>query len=927
MTQSKSADQAKSYYVAGLTREDYYTERQELEGAWGGKGAGLLGLDGKVGSDEFYDLCDNRDPVTGARLTPRTKDVRTVGYDINFHCPKSVSAMYVHSKDERILGAFRQAVGDTMHEMEAEMQTRVRMGGAQEKRVTGNMIWAEFTHMTARPVGGKPDPHLHAHCFAFNATYDPTEERWKAGHFGDLKRDAPYFEAAFHARLAGHVRDLGYGVEARGKFWEIDGVPQSVIDKYSQRRDQIEALAEQLGISDAAEKDRLGATSREKKVKTSMEDLSKEWASRLTPEEKAAMDVARHSGHGAEDSGRDENLAQRAIDHSLTHVFERVSVASEKNVLEAALRHGVGRITVEEAKAAFAADSRIVGRVVDGERRCTTLEVRDQEKDIVAFAKETRGTLEPLKTTAHEFQDKRLHEEQRLVVEHVLSSRDQVTMFRGKPGTGKTTLMTETVDAINAAGFSVTALAPTAESSRVALRESGFPMANTVEGFLQSAAKQKQARGQVIWVDEAGLLSARLMQRLFDVAKAQGCRIVLAGDPGQHSAVERGDAMRTLETHAGLPVPQVTKIVRQKEATYRRAVEAMSRGDVDKAFAALEKLNAFTEEKDIGRLHDRVAKEYVGLLRSGKEALIIAPQHQEGMAITGKVRAELRTVGQIKGNDQAVLRLTNLKLTEAERKEPRYYQQGQLVQFVQNAPGFKRGERWIVAECKREQVTVENAAGEKKLLPLSKSSRFQLYRVDKMSLAQGDRVRVTNNSFAKTGHRLDNGTLHTVAGVRANGEVELKNKAVLPAGFGHLTHGYYVTSHSSQSKTVDWTLLAQSSMSFNAGSREQMNVSLSRGRDGIRIYTDDKAKLRTCANRDAARGSALDFLGSEKMSEKRADKREVIMGDMNRWWSSWQKSLARGRMSERSREADRCKDATTGVSKGRRRGLGLEISL
>ena len=923
ITQSKSADQAKSYYVAGLSREDYYTEGQELEGQWHGKGAELLGLGGEVGPNEFYDLCENRDPATGGRLTARTKDVRTVGYDVNFHCPKSVSAIYAHTKDERIVGALREAVGDTMREMETEMQTRVRIGGAQEKRITGNMVWAEFVHMTARPVDGKPDPHLHAHCFAFNATYDQVEERWKAGHFGDLKRDALYFEAAFHSRLAGHIRDLGYDVEGKGRFWEVTGVPDSVIDKYSRRRDQIEALAEQLGITDAAEKDRLGATSREKKVKMSMEELSAEWASRLTPEEKAAMDAARQAAEG---KGRSENIGEQAITHALGHVFERASVVSEKEVLEAALRFGVGRLSVEQAKAAFAGDKNVIYKVVEGERRCTTTEVCEQEKRIVAFAKETRGILDPIKAQPHEFADTRLNEGQRRAVEHVLSSRDQVTMFRGRPGTGKTTLMQEAVQAINAAGYGVVTLAPTAEASRTTLREAGFPTANTLESFLQNEANQKEARGQVIWVDEAGLLSAKAMDRLLNVAKAQGARVVLAGDPDQHNAVERGDAMYLLEKHAGLPVPEVTKIIRQKEETYRHAVEAMSGGDVEKAFSKLDQMKAFVEEAELGRLHSRIADDYLGLVNSGKEALIIAPQHQEGIAINAKVRERLREAGRIWGADCVVPRLTNLKLTEAERADPRHYQAGQVVQFVQHAPGFRRGERLSVVGREGDAVTIQNRAGDKKSLPLKMASRFQLYGSDQIALAAGDRVRITNNGFAKTGQRLDNGTLQTVAHVHPNGEIELKNKAVLAAGFGHFTHGYYVTSYVSQSKTVDWTLLAQSSLSMKAGSREQMNVSLSRSREGIRIYTDDKGELRKRASRSVARGSALDFLGPEKTQQKRPERREVIMTDMNRWLKSWQRGRERAKMSERSRETDLSKEAR-GVSKGRGRGLDLEISL
>ena len=74
------------------------------------------------------------------------------------------------------------------------------------------MVWAEFIHTTARPVGGIPDPLLHAHCFTFNVTHDPVEERYKAGQFEALKRMAPYFEARFHARMADRVKELGYDI-------------------------------------------------------------------------------------------------------------------------------------------------------------------------------------------------------------------------------------------------------------------------------------------------------------------------------------------------------------------------------------------------------------------------------------------------------------------------------------------------------------------------------------------------------------------------------------------------------------------------------------------------------------------------------------------------------------------------------------------
>jgi conjugative relaxase-like TrwC/TraI family protein len=250
MIHSTSAAGAKKYFETGLSKEDYYSQGQEIIGQWGGKYATeMLGLHGQVDKESFDALCDNINPNTGANLTARNDENRRVGYDINFHCPKSVSVLHAHTGDEQILEAFRSSVSLTMQEMESEMQTRVRRNGKNTDRTTGNMVWAEFIHTTARPVGGIPDPHLHAHCFTFNATYDHEESRWKAGQFGNLKRDAPYYEAAFHSRFAARLGEMGFSIDRTEKGWEIGGVPQSVIDKFSRRTAEIEQAAKEKGIT------------------------------------------------------------------------------------------------------------------------------------------------------------------------------------------------------------------------------------------------------------------------------------------------------------------------------------------------------------------------------------------------------------------------------------------------------------------------------------------------------------------------------------------------------------------------------------------------------------------------------------------------------------------------------------------------------
>jgi conjugative relaxase-like TrwC/TraI family protein len=175
-------------------------------------------------------------------------------YDFNFHCPKSVSVLYEFTQDERILTVFKRSVNRTMCEIESACETRVRSKKADENRVTGNMAWAEFIHFTARPIKGVPDPHLHAHCFVFNTTWDQVEKRWKAGQFRNLKSDAPCYEAVFHAHFARELVDLGYRIERTIKGWEIAGMPERVIAEFSQRSEQIEKKAKELGITSAKER-------------------------------------------------------------------------------------------------------------------------------------------------------------------------------------------------------------------------------------------------------------------------------------------------------------------------------------------------------------------------------------------------------------------------------------------------------------------------------------------------------------------------------------------------------------------------------------------------------------------------------------------------------------------------------------------------
>ena len=252
--------------------------------------------------------------------------------------------------DERILPAFKKAMRETMEEMEREAATRVRSGGRDEDRVTGNLAWVEFIHHTARPVDGVPDPHLHGHCYVFNTTWDAVEERWKAAQFGGIKHDASYFQAAFLSRMATNLAELGYQIElsdSPGSF-KIAGISDELGEKFSRRSKRVKEKAKELGIDTHAGKDGLAARTREKKIKDiTIEELKPRWWSRLTPEEVAALDrVKARAMKGAERDAAlvDEgvSLARTVVDLAVKHVFERASVVTERKLLTEALQWSYG---------------------------------------------------------------------------------------------------------------------------------------------------------------------------------------------------------------------------------------------------------------------------------------------------------------------------------------------------------------------------------------------------------------------------------------------------------------------------------------------------------------------------------------------------------------------------------------------------------
>lgn len=843
--QNSSPAGAKSYY----STSDYYTEGQELVGHWRGEAAKRLSLDGTVAKGDWDALCDNQNPVDGTTLTPRQKQNRRVGYDFNFHVPKSVSLLYALTENERILEAFRDSVDSTMREMEAEAKARVRKDGQNEDRTTGNLVWGEFVHLTARPADGVPDPHLHAHCFVFNATYDNEENRWKAAQLGDIKRDAPYFEAVFRSKLAQRMEQLGLATTRTKHAWELDGLDAKTLDKFSRRTARIEQVARDKGITDPTVKAELGVATRSRKTEElTMPQLRDLWLDRL--DERESRNITQLASQiGGTPITRDQASARQAAQWAVEHVFERDSVVPERTLLVDALKRGVGKATREDIESHIEQHD-LIRAERDGRKLVTTKEVLIEESRMLGFAREGRGACRPIASGPVEFHREWLSDEQKAAVRHVLSSRDRVILVRGAAGTGKTTMMQEAREAIEANGHKLMAFAPSADASRGVQRSEGFANADTVARLLADPAMQREAEGAVLWIDEAGLLGTKTTRAVFELAEKLDARVLLTGDKRQHGSVERGATLRLLEDEAGLRPAEIKEIQRQGDA-YKAAVKSLSEGRVKQGFQRLDDLKWIREVAHEEREH-AISEAYIEAIRSGGSTLVISPTHAEGGRITGEIRKRMKMEGLIDPKDHQFSNLVSENLTLGEKHDPRSYRPGDVLVFHQNAKGHRKGERLVAG---RDEI------------PFDQAERFTVYRPGHIEMAKGDQIRITKNGRSLDDKPLNNGDLYRVEGFTGKGDLEVASLAkkkhritkVIPKGYGHITHGFVVTSHASQGKTVDRVLIGQSSGSYRASSKEQFYVSVSRGRKQALIFTDDKACLLDAVSQSDERISGTEL--------------------------------------------------------------------
>jgi ATP-dependent exoDNAse (exonuclease V) alpha subunit len=251
----------------------------------------------------------------------------------------------------------------------------------------------------------------------------------------------------------------------------------------------------------------------------------------------------------------------------------------------------------------------------------------------------------------------------------------------------------------------------------------------------------------------------------------------------------------------------------------------------EEGFAQLEKLGAIREVSifDRGQIVAELHREFRA---EGRDTLVVAGTHAEISQLTDAIRQDRKEHGEL-GVGHSFDRYVSLQWTRAQKEELSNYPEGQILQFHRDTKLAKRHESLEVVRTGPESLVARKETGEEVNISPKQTLAFSVYERQPIEVAPGDSLMLTANRRGPE-LRATNGELVKVSSLD-DGAIRLEDGRTLPANYHELTHGYAVTAHRSQGKTVDTVIISADAMK-----KELFYVAASRGRSVIVIITSDR---------------------------------------------------------------------------------------
>jgi conjugative relaxase-like TrwC/TraI family protein len=360
-----------NYYTDSA--DDYYAKDGSAM-QWHGRGAETLGLSGTVEQRRFAELLDGRidEHTQLRRTTPSEARRERLGYDLTFSAPKGVSLQALVHGDGKIIAAHDKAVAAAVREAEMLAAARYTVNGKTSIERTDKLVVATFRHETSREV----DPDLHTHAFVLNMTQRQNGE-WRALVNDGIVHSLSHLGNVYKAELAKELERQGFTLRYdRNGTFDLAHFTEHQIHEFSGRRNQIDAKLAEWGLdrktATPEQRDRAAMQTRERKTEIDRDDVRAAWRARAMelgidfhsrewagvgndgPENGGPGNDSKEARHRAPQIEQPlEYHADQTVRFAIKRLTERQAIVTGDELLAVALKHGYGRLSATDIRAAI----------------------------------------------------------------------------------------------------------------------------------------------------------------------------------------------------------------------------------------------------------------------------------------------------------------------------------------------------------------------------------------------------------------------------------------------------------------------------------------------------------------------------------------------------------------------------------------------
>jgi len=777
-----------------------------------------------ISSNDFSRLMDSCGP-DGRALCRRHK---VSGLDLTFAAPKSVSvAGLIIDKDPAILAAHEQAVVDTMRELEAYFAYAQPKAG--ENVHTGQLAYIISTDGFSR----EHDPHIHTHVVVANLTEHN-------GKFMALRMHEIFREdfvklggMLYRQHLAENYQKLGRQIAyTKNGEWRDVSVSLEVEREFSKRHEQIAAeKAKGRGDMTAWENTRADKQPGINKV-----GVKKDWETRLalyetksaeqiqneTREATAAWaNAAEFNIEAAQERQGMRGQASEFMRWQLAarRATERTATATQQTL---ATEYMAERLRDSESKAITYKEAlkRLheqvqAGNLVEMEGRYTSWELVAAERDYMDCAGKQTKQIATTKPAAAAFLEG-FQAAAKAAGKKTLSDVQQIAV---REMITRDKLLTAVQG--DAGAGKTTALRAVADYYKqrgvevIGLAMQGVAAKNLeaeagIKSLTLSAFMRRRTQGQ-----------GRIL--IFDEASMLDSRnaaqLFKLAEQNNDRVILVGDVNQLQSIAAGRVFERLVNnsaaagdLVSLNENYRQRDAELRKAVDLAKQGKMKDSLAVLEEKGGVIEIGDKVGRLHAVAGHYNKDTLIIAGTGTSKDELNQMIRGRLIAAGELKPGQVYDLARADKDGIEQERRL--MIAEGEVITFTKNNYkdyDIRNGERGKVVKCEGKKITISTEGGR---------------------------------------------------------QVEIDTTK-----YKGIDYGYALTTYKSQGQTYDSVVIESDTRTPSLVDMRNQYVNVTRARDSVRIYTDDKEHLAELAE---VRTCSRDTLADRRSAESRKHNAQLI---------------------------------------------------